>query len=268
MRTCSRTRSSDSSARWSTRTSCSSRTPAAGRLATGCWKPSDSMPRGNSKAWARRRPMMPATLTETTTWLSRRRRHHSWWGTIRPNGWTVSIWSSAISGPRSATACNGEIPRPESGWPPRCGSSGRTRGHAAEGIDALHALLDLPAPGEQPLLRARGLTAVAYLLEQTGGYATAEEYCEEGLAIARAAGDDYLIADLLYLRALVLLRRGQPDQALPIIESGLGLARQHKEPHLIAHLLAATVIRPGPAGRPRRCGPRRPRIRAAVPPGR
>jgi predicted ATPase/class 3 adenylate cyclase len=115
----------------------------------------------------------------------------------------------------------------------------RTRGHAAEGIDALHALLDLPAPGDQPLLRARGLTAVAYLLEQAGGYATAEHYCEEGLAIARAAEDDYLIADLLHLRVLVLLRRGQPDQALPIIESGLGLARRHKEPHLIAHLLAA-----------------------------
>jgi len=115
----------------------------------------------------------------------------------------------------------------------------RTRGHAAEGIDALHALLDLPAPPEQPLLRARGLTAVAYLLEQTGGYATAEQYCAEGLAIARAAGDDYLIADLLHLRILVLLRRGQPDRALPIIESGLGLARQHNEPHLIARLLAA-----------------------------
>jgi hypothetical protein len=53
----------------------------------------------------------------------------------------------------------------------------------------------MPAPGDQPLLRARGLTAVAYLLEQAGGYATAEHYCEEGLAIARAAEDDYLIAD-------------------------------------------------------------------------
>jgi predicted ATPase/class 3 adenylate cyclase len=115
----------------------------------------------------------------------------------------------------------------------------RTRGHAAEGIDALRALLDLPAPGEQPLLRARGLTAAAYLLEQSGGYPTAEEYCGEGLAIARAAGDDYLVADLLHLRALVLLRRGQPGQALPFIESGLGLARQHKEPLLTAHLLAA-----------------------------
>jgi predicted ATPase len=115
----------------------------------------------------------------------------------------------------------------------------KTRGHATEGIEALRALLDSPTPGEQALLRARGLAAAAYLLEQTGGYAIAEEYCEEGLVIARAAGDDYLTADLLYLRALVLLRRGQPGQALPFIESGLGLAHQHKEPHVTAHLLEA-----------------------------
>jgi predicted ATPase/class 3 adenylate cyclase len=115
----------------------------------------------------------------------------------------------------------------------------KTRGHATEGIEALRILLDLPTTGEQALLRARGLAAAAYLLEQTGGYAIAEEYCEEGLAIARAARDDYLTADLLYLRALVLLRRGQPGQALPFIESGLGLARQHKEPHVTAHLLEA-----------------------------
>jgi tetratricopeptide (TPR) repeat protein len=115
----------------------------------------------------------------------------------------------------------------------------KTRGHATEGIEALRALLDLPTPGEQALLRARGLAAAAYLLEQTGGYAIAEEYCEEGLVIARAAGDDYLTADLLYLRALVLLRRGQPGQALPFIESGGGGAHQHKEPHVTAHLLEA-----------------------------
>ncbi len=114
----------------------------------------------------------------------------------------------------------------------------KARGHATEGIEALRALLDLPA-GEQALLRARGLAAAAYLLEQTGGYAIAEQYCAEGLAIARAAGNDHLVADLLYLRAYVLLRRGQPGKALPFIEAGLGLARQQEEPHVTAHLLAA-----------------------------
>src|SRR5262249_27416058 len=115
----------------------------------------------------------------------------------------------------------------------------KTRGHAIEGIEALRALLDLPTQQEQALLRARGLAGAACLREQTGEHPTAEEYCEEGLAIAWAAGDDYLIADLSYLRALVLLRRGQPGRALPFIESGLSLARQRKEPHVTARLLAA-----------------------------
>jgi predicted ATPase/class 3 adenylate cyclase len=115
----------------------------------------------------------------------------------------------------------------------------KARGHATEGIEALRALLDLPARDELALLRARGLAAAAYLLEQAGAYATAEEYCTEGLAIARAAGDDYLTADFLYLHAMVLLRRGRPDQALPVIGSGLGLVGQQEDPHVTARLLAA-----------------------------
>lgn len=53
-----------------------------------------------------------------------------------------------------------------------------------------------------------------------------DEYCKEALAIARSAGDTFLTADLLYLRAYILLRRGEHDAALPLIEQGLGLARQ------------------------------------------
>ena len=114
----------------------------------------------------------------------------------------------------------------------------RVRGHAAEGADALRALLDAPAAQEATLPRARALAAAAHLLETTGGYATAEDYCQEALAIARAAGDDYMVADLLHERASVLLRQGQPG-ALPLIESGLGLARRLGEPHLTARLLSA-----------------------------
>ena len=115
----------------------------------------------------------------------------------------------------------------------------RARGHAAEGADALRALLDAPAAQEATLPRARALAAAANLLQQTGGYAIAGDYCQEALAIARAAGDDYLVAELLYLRAWILLRQGQPGAALPLIESGLGLARRLGEPHLTARLLSA-----------------------------
>jgi len=110
--------------------------------------------------------------------------------------------------------------------------------HAAEGADVLRALLDAPAAQGTTLVRARALAAAAALLERTGGYATAGDYCEEGLAIARAAGDDYLVADLLHERASALLRQGPPGAALPLIEQGLGLARRLGEPYLAGRLLS------------------------------
>jgi len=77
----------------------------------------------------------------------------------------------------------------------------RTRGHAAEGATVLQALLCMPAAQEVTLPRARALAAASHLLQRTGGYATAEDCCQQALAIARAAGDDYLVAELLQERA-------------------------------------------------------------------
>jgi len=128
----------------------------------------------------------------------------------------------------------------------------RTRGHAAEGADVLRALLDAPVARAATLPRARALATAANLLQQTGGYATAGDYCEEALAIARAAGDDYLVAELLYERAWALVRQGQPGAALPLIEQGLGLADRLGEVHLTARLLSArgsaTNVEGDPAG--------------------
>jgi non-specific serine/threonine protein kinase len=114
----------------------------------------------------------------------------------------------------------------------------QARGHAAEGADALRAFLDGPA-AQATLLRARALTAAARLLETGDGYAIAGDYCEEALAIARAAGDEKLAAEALYERAWVLLRQGQPGAALPLIEPGLALARRLGEAHLTGRLLTA-----------------------------
>ena len=126
------------------------------------------------------------------------------------------------------------------------------RGHAAEGASVLRALLDAPAAQGATLPRAQALASAAHLLGQTGGYAIAGDYCQEGLAIARAADDEGLIADLLRQQARNLLRQGQADAALPLIEKGLGLARRLGEPHLTARLLTdrafATSIAGDPAG--------------------
>ena len=115
----------------------------------------------------------------------------------------------------------------------------RVRGHAAEGADALRALLDAPAAQGATLPRARALAAAAHLLEKTDGHAIAEDYCQEALAIARGAGDDYLVADLLHQRAWAPLSQGQPGAALPLIDQGLSLARRLGEPHLTGRLLSA-----------------------------
>jgi predicted ATPase/DNA-binding CsgD family transcriptional regulator len=118
----------------------------------------------------------------------------------------------------------------------------RARGHVAEGADALRALLASPAAREATLPRGRALAAAAYLLEKTGGYAAAEDYCQEALAVARAADDEYLVADLLFIRAYILLRQGQPGAALPLIESGLVLTRRLQQPHLNGSLLSVRSI--------------------------
>jgi predicted ATPase/DNA-binding CsgD family transcriptional regulator len=115
----------------------------------------------------------------------------------------------------------------------------RARGHGSEGAGALRTLLDMPAAQEATLPRARALAVAANLLQQMGSYAIAGEYCQEALAIARAVGDDYLVAELLYVRAWVLLRQGQRGAALPLIEQGLDLASRLGKPHLTANLLSA-----------------------------
>ena len=98
------------------------------------------------------------------------------------------------------------------------------------------------------MVRARALAAAAHLFGQTSGYAIAGDYCQEALVIARDAGDDGLVADLLCERARVLLRQGHQDAALPLIERGLGLARRLGESHLTARLLAARAYATNAAG--------------------
>jgi predicted ATPase/class 3 adenylate cyclase len=114
----------------------------------------------------------------------------------------------------------------------------KVHGHAAEGADTLRALLEERAAQGATLVRARALATAAFLIEQTGAYAVAEEYCEEALAIARSARDDYLIADLLSTQALVLLRQGQQAATLSLVESGVDVARRLEEPRPLARLLS------------------------------
>ena len=110
----------------------------------------------------------------------------------------------------------------------------KTRGHANEAADALRALLDRPTAGQPSSTRAQALATAASVAEQNSA---AQAYCAEGLTIARAAGNDRLVADLLATQAMGLRRGGQEAAALPLVETGLGLARRIGDPHLTAWLL-------------------------------
>ena len=146
-----------------------------------------------------------------------------------------------LSNLRAAIAVGMTQPDPEPGL--RLAASLRlywvARGHAVEGADALRAFLDMPAAKQATLPRARALATAAHLLERTGDYTMAGHYGEEAQTIASAAGDDYLVTELLSNRAWILARQGQPGAALPLIEQGLDLARRLGEPHLTARLLSA-----------------------------
>jgi predicted ATPase/DNA-binding CsgD family transcriptional regulator len=146
---------------------------------------------------------------------------------------------------RAATAFSLTQPDPEPGL--RLATSlrkyWRTRGRTAEGADALQTLLDVPGTREATLPRAQALVAAVDLLTQTGAYTVAGDYCEEALAIARAAGDEHLVGEVLHQHAWVLLRQGSVGAALPLIESGLGLARRLGEPpHRTADLLSVRSV--------------------------
>ena len=56
----------------------------------------------------------------------------------------------------------------------------KARGHATEAVDALQALLEVPAARGATLPRAQALACAAYLVEQAGSYTTAEGYCDGG----------------------------------------------------------------------------------------
>jgi predicted ATPase/DNA-binding CsgD family transcriptional regulator len=171
----------------------------------------------------------------------------------------LDVLDAELGNLRAAIAFSLTQPDPEPGLrlASSLGTYWKIRGHAAEAGVVLRALLDRPAAQAPTLPRARALLAAADLVEQTGEYAAADGYSEEGLAIARAAGDAHLTADLLDEQAWLLLRQGQPG-AMALIESGLGLARRLGDTPLTAKLLRdraiATLAEGDPAGAARDAG--------------
>jgi predicted ATPase/DNA-binding CsgD family transcriptional regulator len=116
------------------------------------------------------------------------------------------------------------------------------RGLASGEARVLRALLDAPAAREATLTRARALAAAANLIRVTDGSTTFADYCAEALLIAREAGDEDLVARVLYLSGWLLARQRRPGAALSLVEEGLGLARRLGEDYLAARLLTVRAF--------------------------
>jgi tetratricopeptide (TPR) repeat protein len=90
-------------------------------------------------------------------------------------------------------------------------------------LDLFREALGRPERGEPEDLRASADAAAAHLAIYNGDPATARSYIEDGLVIAKKIGDIGIEADLLDLAAWIAYRRGDLDQASPLIDKAANL---------------------------------------------
>jgi predicted ATPase/DNA-binding CsgD family transcriptional regulator len=98
------------------------------------------------------------------------------------------------------------------------------RGTFAEGSEWLASFLALDAPDVSPEVRGTGVIGRAQLTLSSDP-ALARSLAEEGLALCRAAGDDFWTASGLNLLAEVALHTGQIDQACSRADEALSVAQ-------------------------------------------
>jgi len=99
------------------------------------------------------------------------------------------------------------------------------RGTFAEGSEWLASFLDLDAPGVPPPVRGAGLIGRAQLILSTDPAALARSLAEDGLALCRAAGDEFWTASGLCLLAEAALHTGQAEEAASRADEALSLAQ-------------------------------------------
>jgi predicted ATPase len=126
------------------------------------------------------------------------------------------------------------------------------RGLIVEAADALTALLERVDARLEPatarpdgpresraasVMRARALSAAAYLLHRARRYPAARPYAEEALGIARTAGDDGLLAEALLRLGWVERSQGEKARALSLAEDALVVARRVGDPRILERAL-------------------------------
>jgi predicted ATPase len=108
------------------------------------------------------------------------------------------------------------------------------RGHAAEGLTQLAALLGLPGASTYPDARAKVLNGAGALAGELGDGDAARAYLTESLAIRRAIGDEEGVASTLANLGNEAMQRGATAAARAFFEESLALRRRIGPPRAIA----------------------------------
>jgi hypothetical protein len=85
--------------------------------------------------------------------------------------------------------------------------------------------------------------AGALLSQEATEFQAAEAYCEQALAIARAHDDDYVAAEALCGLGWTRLRQGRAGEATDPFQKGVAFARRAADERLLAKLLTASASR-------------------------
>ncbi len=111
------------------------------------------------------------------------------------------------------------------------------RGLLGLGLRVTTEALARPDAAARGVLRARLLLAAGQFKSWAGRFDEAYDYLEEGLAIAREAGDAGLVATLLQPLGLAALGLGRRADARAYLDEALTLARQGGDPRELAAAL-------------------------------
>jgi predicted ATPase/transcriptional regulator with XRE-family HTH domain len=112
----------------------------------------------------------------------------------------------------------------------------RAQGYLREGAEWARIALEMSASAGPDMLalRAGALVSAGNLRYQMAEYAQSIALAHEGLALARAQGDEQTVADALWLLGLLATERSELEQARSYLEESLALFRRLDRPSSVA----------------------------------
>jgi non-specific serine/threonine protein kinase len=100
------------------------------------------------------------------------------------------------------------------------------RGYLSEGVKWIKQALDKKGTDAETKLRAKALYSIGNLNRFQGELDSAKPYLEEGLRLAREAGDDNITSLSIWGLGMLRIERGDLNEAKILIEESLAIARE------------------------------------------